>query len=111
MAPACRRGRANTSSVVIPPSRVVVLPPSSAYRRCGRRPDVALGSGALNRVVVLHDGERVVEPVEQPAPLLILGRAAEAVRVVFQSFPLDQQQVRPRALSTAREPETQEARH
>ena len=40
---------------------------------------------------MLDHRERVVEVVEQPPPLLVLGRAAEALRVVLQPRPLDEE--------------------
>ena len=42
---------------------------------------------------MLHLREWVVEVVEQAAPFLVLGRASEALGVVFQGLPVDQEDV------------------
>lgn len=60
-----------------------------------------LRSGAKHVLVVLHDGERVVEVVQQFAPPLVLGRAAEADGVVLEAVLLDQQQVGAGALQAS----------
>jgi hypothetical protein len=58
-------------------------------------------TGAQDQVIVLHGGKRIVEVVEQAAPFLVIGGAAEAGGVVFQALPADQQQVLMRRLQAA----------
>jgi hypothetical protein len=40
---------------------------------------------------MLDYGERLVEGVQQSPPLLVLGRAAKALCMVYQPVPFDQQ--------------------
>ncbi len=55
---------------------------------------------------MLHYRKGLVEGVQQSAPLLVLRRAAEALRMVHQPVPFDEQQIGVRVLQTTRERET-----
>ena len=52
---------------------------------CGR-------SGGDDGLEVLHHREGVVEVVERSAPVLVPGRAPEALRVILQALPFDEEQ-------------------
>jgi hypothetical protein len=60
-------------------------------------------------VEVRHHTERVVEEEEQASPLLLLGRPAEAVRVVLEGVPLDEEEVGAGAFEASGEAESPEA--
>jgi hypothetical protein len=53
---------------------------------------IRCGSEVFYVLEVLDERERLVEPMEQFAPLLIVGGASESGGVVFKTIPFDQQQ-------------------
>lgn len=66
-----------------------------------QHPDIR--SGALYLLKVLDEWERLVEPMKQLAPLLIVGRAPESNCVVFKAIPFDQQEEHIRSLEAPRQ--------
>ena len=66
-------------------------------------------SGGEDSGVVLDDRERLVEVVEQLAPLLISGRSAEALGVVLERLPLHEEQVSGRTFQAAGQRQAEEA--
>jgi len=52
----------------------------------------------MERLEVLHGGERIVEVVEQALPFLVSVGTAEALGVVFERFPAHEQDVPSRRL-------------
>ena len=56
---------------------------------------------ARHRFVVLHRRERVIEVVQELAPALIRRRTAEALGVILETLPFDEEQIAARALETA----------
>jgi hypothetical protein len=58
---------------------------------------------------VLDERERLVEPMKQLAPLLIVGRASESNGVVLKAIPLDQQEEHIRSLDAPRQCQRLEA--
>ena len=75
-------------------------PKNGASREWDHREDWSR-SGSRDRFVVLDGRERVIEVVEQGAPLLVLGRPAEAFSVVLETVPLNEQQIALRVLDAA----------
>jgi hypothetical protein len=59
---------------------------------------IRVRSELCDEAVVLDRRERVVEAVKQPAPLLVARRLAEALRVVFEPLPRDEQEIAVRRL-------------
>ena len=71
----------------------------AARRPIGVTPD----SLRLHGRIVLDDGERVVEVVQEPLPLLVLGLFSEPFGVVLEAFPVHEEDVPSRSFDAALE--------
>ena len=60
---------------------------------------------------MLHDGEGIVEVVQQGAPIPVLLGLSESNRMVFEPLPFDEQQICARRLDRTRQRQTPEASH
>src|SRR5437588_12149522 len=113
--PQPRAGRSSTRSRYLATRTKRAPPPGEPRSTKGRRRRTstppAVSRRGRDRLEVLDGREGVVEVVEQRAPLLVLGRPAEAFGVVFEAVPLDQQQIPARLFDAAFEPQGTEARH
>src|SRR5262245_61361971 len=60
-------------------------------------------AGLFDRREVLDHGERVVEVMQKPAPALVRGRLAKALRVALEAVPPHEQQIAIRILDAAQQ--------
>jgi len=65
------------------------------------QPRRGVQSHFADRLVVLYEREGIVEMVQQVLPLLVPARLTKAFGVVFEFFPLDQQEIDIRSLEAA----------